>query len=87
MQKHSARLLKEKGSERLHDTTDMHSHLQLFAAAGLSSPSYRVPWFIHAPVLNIHMRKCFDGENFFMVEQYSSNNFSDNDCHPNIFPL
>ena len=44
MREHSACLLKEKGSERLHGTIDIiPSHLQLFAAADLSSPSHRVP--------------------------------------------
>ena len=59
-------LLKEKGSEWLHGTIDiMPSHLQLFTAADLSSPSHRVPLFtprVRSPVLNIRMRKCFDGE-------------------------
>ena len=60
------RLLTEKSSERLHGTIDIiPSHLQLFTAADLSSPSHRVPLFrVHAPVLNIRMRKCFDGEHF-----------------------
>ena len=61
------RLLKEKGSERLHGTIDITpSHLQLlFTAADLSSPSHRVPLStpcVRAPVLNIRTRKCFDGE-------------------------
>ena len=68
MREHSARSLKEKGSEWLHGTTDIiPSHFQLFTAADLSSPSHRVPLFtprVHAPVLNIRMRKCFDGEIF-----------------------
>ena len=66
---HSACLLKEKSSERLHGTIDIiPSHLQLFAAADLSSPSHRVPLFtprVRALVLNIRMRKCFDEENFW----------------------
>ena len=62
------RVLKEKGSEQLHSTIDIiPSHLQLLTVADLSSPSHRAPLFIphvHAPVLNIRMRKCFDGERF-----------------------
>ena len=62
------RLLKEKGSERLHGTIDIiPSHMQLFTAADLSSPSHRVLLFtpcVRSPVLNIRIRKCFDGEIF-----------------------
>ena len=86
MREHSARSLKEKGSERLHGTIDIiPSHLQLFTAADLSSPSHHVPLFtprVRAPVLNIRMRKCFDGEKVFVAEQYSSNTFSGNEFRP-----
>ena len=45
-QEHIAHLLKEKSSERLHGAIDITpSHLQLFTAADLSSPSHRVPLF------------------------------------------
>ena len=69
MWEHSARLLKEKGSERLHGTIDIiPPNLKLFTAADLSLPSHRVPLFtprVRAPILNIRMRKYFDGEFFF----------------------
>ena len=57
VREHCVHLLKEKGSERRHGTIDItSSHLQLFTAADLSSPSHRVPLFtprVRAPVLNI----------------------------------
>ena len=31
--------------------------------------------------------KMFRWRNIFVVEQYSSNTFLDNECHPKIFPL
>ena len=43
------------------------SHLQLFTAVDLSSPSHSVLLFtprVRAPILNISMRKCLDGEIF-----------------------
>ena len=62
------RLLKEKGSERLHGTIDIiPSHLQLFTAADVSSPPHCAPLFtprVCTPVLNIRMRKRFEGEFF-----------------------
>ena len=67
VREHSAHLLEEEGSERLHGTIDITpSRLQLFTAADLSSPSHRVPLFtprVCASFLNIRIRKCFDGEN------------------------
>ena len=67
VREHSAHLLKEKDSERLHGTIDtIPSHLQFFTAADLSSPFHRVQLFtprVRAPILNIRMRDCFDGEN------------------------
>ena len=68
MREHSVCLLKEKSSKLFHGTVDIiPSHLQLFTAADLSSPSHRVPLFtphVRAPILKIRMRKCFDGEIF-----------------------
>ena len=53
VREHSVRLLKEKGSERLHGTIDIiPSHLQLFTAAELSSPSHHIPLF--APHTAVH---------------------------------
>ena len=68
MREHSARLLKGKSSERLHGTIDIiPSHLQLFTAADLSSPSHRVLLFtphVCAPILNIRMRNVLMEEKF-----------------------
>ena len=66
MQEHSARLFKEKSSERLHGTIDIiPSHLQLFTTADLSSPYHCVMLFtpcVRAPILNICTIKYFDGK-------------------------
>ena len=89
MQEHSACLLKENGSERLHGTIDIiPSHFKLFTAADLSSPSHRVPLFTpraHVPILNIRIERMLRWRNIFLVEQYSSKKFSE--CRPKIFPL
>ena len=52
MKEHSARLLKEKGIERLHGTIDIiPSHLQLFTATDLSSPFHHVYTAVHTMCL------------------------------------
>ena len=62
------RLLEEQSSERLHGTIDIiPSHLQLFTAADLSSPSHRVPLFtpcVRPPALNIRIRNVSMEKNF-----------------------
>ena len=79
VQEHSVRLLKEKGSERLHGTIDIiPSLLQLFTAVHLSSPFHRVPLFtprVHTPALNIHIRKYFDGDKFSQWNNIRITNF------------
>ena len=86
------RLLKEKGSERLHGTIDIiSSHLQLFTAADLSLPSHRVPLFTPcgcSPSCSKYPNeKMLRWRKTFEVEQYSSNKYSDDECRPKIFPI
>ena len=65
LREHSAHLLKEKSSERLHGTIDIILYTftctcQLFTVSDLSSPSHRVPCShpvgVRATALNIRMR-------------------------------
>ena len=85
MQEHSARLLKEKSSDRLHSTIDIPSHLQLLTAADLSLRT-AVCTTCSRSCSKYRMRKCFNGE-IFVVEQYSSTKLSNNECRPKIFSL
>ena len=60
VREHSCVFIERKGQR-------VASRYQLFTAADLSLPSHCVPLFIQcvcASILNIRMRKCFDGEIF-----------------------
>ena len=94
LREHSAHLLKEKSSERLHGTIDiiiiyLHMHLPIVHCFRLELAF--PPRTVFTPCGCSRYRskypyeKCFDGEKYF-VEQYLSEKFS-GECRTKICPL